>query len=128
VARAGLVVGNARRLSIPSDRLSVVAADAASPPFATGTFDAVLVDAPCSGLGALRRRPDARWRVRPGDVDDLVALQRRIVAATAPLVRPGGRLVYSVCTLTSAESIDHPVPDRFVVDTTPPPLGSWRRF
>jgi 16S rRNA (cytosine967-C5)-methyltransferase len=128
VGRAGLVAGNARRLAIGSDRLSVVAADAARPPFPGATFDAVLVDAPCSGLGALRRRPDARWRVQPGDIDDLVALQRRMLVATAPLVRPGGRLVYSVCTLTSAESVDHPVPDGFAVDTTPPPVGSWRPF
>jgi 16S rRNA (cytosine967-C5)-methyltransferase len=61
-------------------------------------------------------------------VDDLVALQRRILDASAPLVRPGGRLVYSVCTLTAAESIDHPVPPGFEVDERPPPEGEWRRY
>lgn len=127
-SRAGLVAANAQRLALAPDRLAVVVADAAVPPFPPHTFDAVLVDAPCSGLGALRRRPDARWRLRPGDVDDLVGLQGRILTAAADLVRPGGRLVYSVCTLTAAESIEHPVPDGFVVDSALPPAGTWRPF
>ena len=59
-----------------------------------------------SGLGALRRRADARWRIRPEDVDELAELQQRILLASAPLVKPGGSLVYSVCTLTKAESVD----------------------
>ena len=69
-----------------------------------GAFDRVLVDAPCSGLGVLRRRPDARWRIQPADVGRLAALQRRLLEAALPLVRPGGLLVYSVCTLTRAET------------------------
>ncbi|MCH1435834.1 MAG: hypothetical protein L7U56_09195, partial [Acidimicrobiales bacterium] len=56
--------------------------------------------------GALRRRPDARWRIQPADVEELAELQRRILLASAPLVRPGGTLVYSVCTLTRAESTE----------------------
>jgi 16S rRNA (cytosine967-C5)-methyltransferase len=123
--RASLVSANAARLDLDVD---VVVADGAAPPFADDTFDAVLVDAPCSGLGALRRRPDARWRIRPSDIDDLVALQARIIAASAPLVRPGGRLVYSVCTLTAAESIEHATPAGFEVDDREPPQGTWRRF
>ncbi len=70
------------------------------------SFDRVLVDAPCSGLGALRRRPDARWRVDPDAVERLAALQARLLAAAADLVRPGGTLVYAVCTLTAAEGPD----------------------
>jgi 16S rRNA (cytosine967-C5)-methyltransferase len=123
--RAQLVAGNAATLSTP---VAVVTADATAPPFRPGTFDAVLVDAPCSGLGALRRRPDARWRIAPDDVHQLAALQRRIIAAAAALVSPGGRLVYSVCTLTAAESIGHPVPDGFVVDEMQPPVGEWRAY
>jgi 16S rRNA (cytosine967-C5)-methyltransferase len=123
--RAALVAANAARLGVD---VGVAIADATRPPFPPATFDAVLVDAPCSGLGALRRRPDARWRIEPTDVDDLVGLQRRIVAGCGELVRPGGRLVYSVCTLTAAESIDHPVPDGFDVDERPPGAGSWRPF
>jgi 16S rRNA (cytosine967-C5)-methyltransferase len=128
-ARVGLIAQNAARLGlVDGPGFEVVAADATAPPFRAGSFDAVLVDAPCSGLGALRRRPDARWRVQPSDVVELAALQRRILAASAPLVKPGGRLVYSVCTLTAAESIDHPVPDGLVVDERPPAVGRWRPF
>ena len=80
--------------------VATVVADGTAPPLRAGSFDRVLVDAPCSGLGVLRRRPDARWRVQPGDVARLAGLQRRLLAAAVPLVRPGGVLVYSVCTLT----------------------------
>lgn len=123
--RLELVAANVARLGLD---VATVVADATAPPFAPAAFDAVLIDAPCSGLGALRRRPDARWRMTPGDVDDLVGLQRRILAASAPLVRPGGRLVYSVCTLSAAESIDHPVPPGFEIDARPPAEGEWRPF
>ncbi len=101
--RAGLVAANAARLDL-GDRVAVVAADGTAPPWRPGSFDRVLVDAPCSGLGTLRRRADLRWRVEPAAVDRLAALQRRLLAAAADLVRPGGTLVYSVCTLTAAES------------------------
>lgn len=123
--RLALVTANAARLGLD---VATVVADAAAPPLAPASADAVLVDAPCSGLGALRRRPDARWRISPHDVDDLVTLQRRILAGAATLVRPGGRLVYSVCTLTAAESIDHPVPAGLAVDPRPPRIGTWRAF
>lgn len=66
--------------------------------------DAVLVDAPCSGTGVLRRRIDARYRRRPEDIKSLVALQREILEQAARLVRPGGRLVYSTCTLEPEEN------------------------
>ncbi len=105
----------------------VVVGDATAPPFPWSSFDKVLVDAPCSGLGALRRRADARWRVTEGDVSQLAGLQRRIIAAAAPLVRPGGWLAYSVCTLTAEESIDHPVPDGFEPITSAPGR-EWRAY
>jgi 16S rRNA (cytosine967-C5)-methyltransferase len=82
-----------------------VQADGTVPPFREASFDAVLVDAPCTGLGALRRRPDARWRIEADAVDRLADLQVDLVRAAAPLVAPGGTLVYSVCTLTRAESV-----------------------
>ncbi len=81
-----------------------VVADGRRLPFGDARFDRVLLDAPCSGLGVLRRRADARWRIRPGDVAGLAALQRDLLVEAARVVRPGGRLVYSVCTLTSAET------------------------
>jgi 16S rRNA (cytosine967-C5)-methyltransferase len=108
--------------------IPVVIADATAPPFAPRCADAVLVDAPCSGLGALRRRADARWRIAPEDLETLVELQGRILTAAAELVGPRGRLVYSVCTLTAAESIDHSVPAGFRLDDAPPPLGAWHRY
>jgi 16S rRNA (cytosine967-C5)-methyltransferase len=103
-ARAKQVADNAERLGLGN--LPVVVADGTAPPFRAGSFAGVLVDAPCSGLGALRRRPDARWRIRPEDVGRLAALQRRLLRPAAGLVAPGGVLVYSVCTLTRAETVD----------------------
>jgi 16S rRNA (cytosine967-C5)-methyltransferase len=124
--RARRLAANAARLG--AERVLTMVADATRPAFRAAAFDAVLIDAPCSGLGALRRRPDARWRIRPADVDRLAALQERMLRAAAPLVRSGGRLLYSVCTLTAAESIDHPVPDGFDVDPAPPPEGTWHPY
>ena len=124
VGRTRLVAENVARLEL---ELPIVAADGTAPPFRPGSFDAVLLDAPCSGLGALRRRPDARWRIQPSDVDDLAALQVRLLTSAATLVAPGGRLVYSVCTLLDVESVDHPTPDGFEVDDGEPPSGRWRR-
>jgi 16S rRNA (cytosine967-C5)-methyltransferase len=107
-----------------------VTGDARRPPL-RGPFDAVLVDAPCTGFGTLRRHPEVRWRRQPADVFRLAALQRDILAGVAPLVRAGGSLVYAVCTLTREENAgviaaflsEHP---RFVLDpldrgSSPPP-------
>lgn len=71
-----------------------------------GKFDRVLVDAPCSGLGTLRRNPDMKWRVTPAEVDRMVGLQASILRSAARLVRPGGRLVYGTCSLLAAENGD----------------------
>ncbi len=101
VGRIGLIVDNQRRLGAS---LSAAVADAGAPPWRASAFDRVLVDAPCSGLGVLRRRPDARWRIDADAPERLAELQRRILEAAAPLVAPGGLLVYSVCTLTVAEN------------------------
>jgi len=67
-------------------------------------FDRILVDAPCSGLGALRRNPDARWRVQPGDPIALAAIQKAILEQASLVLRPGGTLVYSTCTLLPEEN------------------------
>ncbi len=69
-----------------------------------GGFDRVLVDAPCSGVGAWRRNPDARWRLGPEELARLVTLQREILASAARLVKPGGRLVYVTCSLLAEEN------------------------
>ena len=93
----------ARRLGLERTVLPLIA-DSQAPPVRAAQFDRVLLDAPCSGLGVLRRRPDARWRLRPEDVRDLAALQRVLLVAAAAAVKPGGRLVYAVCTLTPEET------------------------
>jgi 16S rRNA (cytosine967-C5)-methyltransferase len=69
-----------------------------------GKADVVLVDAPCSGLGTLRRKPDARWRLTPEDPPRFAALQRDLVRRFAALVRPGGRLVYATCSVGPTEN------------------------
>jgi 16S rRNA (cytosine967-C5)-methyltransferase len=71
-----------------------------------GTADAVLLDAPCSGLGSLRRRPEKRWRVTPEDIDRLAVLQAAMLEASARLVAVGGRMVYSTCTVSRTENQD----------------------
>ena len=102
--RASLITRNAARLD--RDDIAVVVADGARSPYRPASFDAVLLDAPCSGLGALRRRPDARWRIDEAGIERLAALQGRLLIAAAELVKPGGAVIYSVCTLTDAESVD----------------------
>jgi len=100
--RASLVAANAARTGVTL--AGVVAADGRLPPFRPGAFDRVLVDAPCSGLGVLGRRADARWRVGPDDVAELARLQKELLRAALALVRPGGVVAYSVCTVTAAET------------------------
>jgi 16S rRNA (cytosine967-C5)-methyltransferase len=101
--RVRMIDSARHRIGLP--HLFPVVADARVVPLRAGTFDRVLLDAPCSGLGVLRRRPDARWRLQPDAIDELAALQRELLAAAAPLVRPGGVLVFSVCTLTNEETL-----------------------
>jgi 16S rRNA (cytosine967-C5)-methyltransferase len=125
--RAALVTAAAARTGAAS--VMVVVADGRRPPWPPATFDRVLVDAPCTGLGVLHRRPDARWRRRPDDLPRLARLQRELLDAAAALVRPGGSLVYSVCTLTATETVEvddwlacaHPE-----LEPAPPPGAPWR--
>lgn len=131
---AGELHGNRARLlarnrdEAGAGSMGVLAADGRNPPFRPGRFDAVLVDAPCSGLGTLRRRSDARWRVEPDSVARLAGLQRDLIDAAASLLRPGGSLAYSVCTLTATETLevaDHAAGrDDLEPDEAPP--APWR--
>jgi len=82
----------------------VVCADGRRPPMAAGSADRVLLDAPCSGLGALRRRPEARWRRQPSDVPGLTALQGELLDGAVGLLRPGGVLAYVTCSPHLAET------------------------
>ena len=85
---------------------AVTAEDCRTPPWPPQSFDRVLVDAPCTGLGALRRRPEARWRRRPEDLRDLVPLQHALLASALDLVRPGGVVLYATCSPVLAETRD----------------------
>ena len=75
-------------------------------PFPDGTFDCVLVDAPCSGTGTLRRNPEIRWRISPADIEDLARRQKQLLFNAARVVRPGGRLIYSTCSVERDENED----------------------
>jgi 16S rRNA (cytosine967-C5)-methyltransferase len=103
--RLELVERAARRLALPN--LRTLARDAARPLAdidSGGGFDRVLVDAPCSGLGALRRNPDARWRIGPADPARLAETQLALLQNAAAVLRPAGTLVYSTCTLLPEEN------------------------
>ncbi|MFB7516583.1 RsmB/NOP family class I SAM-dependent RNA methyltransferase [Streptomyces sp. NPDC056144] len=82
----------------------VIAADGTRPPWRPGTFDRVLMDVPCSGLGALRRRPEARWRRRPEDLDGFAPLQRALLTEALSAVRVGGVVGYATCSPHLAET------------------------
>ncbi|MHB8961375.1 MAG: RsmB/NOP family class I SAM-dependent RNA methyltransferase [Candidatus Limnocylindrales bacterium] len=90
-----------RRSGVPA----VVTTDSRTPPLAPGSADRVLLDAPCSGLGALRRRPEARWRRQPSDLPGLTKLQGQLLEAAARLLRPGGVLAYVTCSPHLAETV-----------------------
>jgi 16S rRNA (cytosine967-C5)-methyltransferase len=93
--------GNLARLHLTAD---IVAADAAE--WQARPFDAVLLDAPCSSTGTIRRHPDIPWLKREADITALAALQRRLIANAARLTKPGGTLVYCTCSLEPEEGID----------------------
>ena len=95
VVRAGLSNVQAIRLAHErDDRIQRLA----------GKFDRVLVDAPCSGTGTLRRNPDLKWRQKAEQIEELTVMQTKILEAAAPLVRPGGVLVYATCSLLNHEN------------------------
>lgn len=109
LAAADLGFGRLARLRENLERLpelpvGLVVADARQPPFRP--VDAVLIDVPCTGTGTLRRHPDGRWRLGPRDLESLVRLQREIMDAAAQIVRPGGLLLYSTCSLEPEENED----------------------
>jgi 16S rRNA (cytosine967-C5)-methyltransferase len=120
--RIGLLADNVDRLGL-ADVCLPVAADGLLPPFQWASFDRVLLDVPCSGLGVLHRRADARWRIGPEDIADLVLLQRKLLQQAIRLVKKGGVLLLSACTLTIEESAAH---DFFLAEEYPnlvPELG-----
>ncbi len=100
--RAALVASAVR--AVPAGAVDVVAGDGMRPAWVPGTFDRAIVDAPCSGLGALRRRPESRWRRTSDDVDVLVRIQQVLLDVAVESVRPGGVVVYATCSPVRAET------------------------
>ncbi|HUH12468.1 MAG TPA: RsmB/NOP family class I SAM-dependent RNA methyltransferase, partial [Longimicrobiales bacterium] len=100
VRRLGRVRENAGRLG--PLRLGLVAADARRPPLRP--LEGVLVDAPCTGTGTLRRHPDGKWRLTPRDLEALATLQAEILRGAAEVVQAGGVLVYATCSLEAEEN------------------------
>jgi len=100
----GRVVLMRRNLGLAGRPLALTVADAGAPPFRPASCLAVVLDAPCSGTGTLRRHPEIRWRLRPGDLTALSATQRRLAAAASELVAPGGVLLYATCSLEPEEN------------------------
>lgn len=98
--RAALV-----RQAVRATDALVVTGDGTRPAWPGGSFDRVLVDAPCSGLGALRRRPESRWRRRPEDLEQLVPLQQALLRSAVDAVRPGGVVVYATCSPVLRETV-----------------------
>ena len=121
-ARVPRIVENARRLEI--DTLHTYVADARFP--AIRPVDLVLVDAPCTGTGTFRRHPDARWRLKISDLAVMASLQRAILRAAVAMVKPGGLLVYSTCSLEPEENdeqIEHFLTENPGWRLDPPPEG-----
>lgn len=90
---------------VGADNVEVLHADALEYDFEPGSFDRVLLDAPCSGLGTLASHPDLRWRIQEGDLREVERLQAKLLAVAQRAVKPGGRIVYSVCTLNPGEEL-----------------------
>jgi 16S rRNA (cytosine967-C5)-methyltransferase len=101
-----LLVQQGLRAVPASALLGIVVGDGTVPALAPGSFDRVLLDAPCSGLGALRRRPESRWRRTPADVAALVPLQRALLETALDAVRPGGVVVYATCSPVVEETTE----------------------
>ena len=124
--RLRVVRESCERLGARGVRLLRLDAEA-SLPFADETFDRVLVDAPCTGTGTLRHNPEIRWRLTPANINELASVQRRILLEAARVVRRGGRLVYSTCSVEREENegvvaaLLHSREDFRQVEATPAP-------
>lgn len=100
--RLAVVTANANRLQLKSIRTHLMSKETLDAP--TGYFDGVLVDVPCSNTGVLGKRPEARWRITPYDLSELPKLQRKLLNLALDRVRPGGRVVYSTCSIETVEN------------------------
>jgi 16S rRNA (cytosine967-C5)-methyltransferase len=101
-ARMQRLIDNVQRIGGLPVHVAVV--DARTP--SARPCDGVLLDAPCTGTGTFRRHPDGKWRIQPADLEALVSLQRELLDAAAQIVKPGGVLVYSTCSLEAEENAE----------------------
>ncbi len=101
-SRLKLVPQNAERLGLTIIETAVVTLEGTDIP--AGPFDAILIDAPCSNTGVLGKRPDARWRIQPDDLEELSRIQLLLLLAAAGRLKPGGRIVYSTCSIEPDEN------------------------
>ncbi|WP_072334762.1 MULTISPECIES: 16S rRNA (cytosine(967)-C(5))-methyltransferase RsmB [unclassified Paenibacillus] len=99
-----LVAGQAERLGLKSIHTLTADARRLAEHYPPASFDRILLDAPCSGLGVIRRKPDLKWSKSEAEIAEIAALQRELLAAVAPLLKPGGVLVYSTCTVERSEN------------------------
>ncbi|MGX8176187.1 16S rRNA (cytosine(967)-C(5))-methyltransferase RsmB [Exiguobacterium artemiae] len=114
-----LLQKQADRLGLQTVQAEALDARKAGERFETGSFDRILVDAPCSGLGVIRRKPDIKWTKRPEDLTHLPVIQREIIESVLPLVKSGGTFVYSTCTIDPLENeqqTDYILSQGFVFD------------
>lgn len=100
--RLTLVEENCRRLGVEIIEPMLISLDGSDIP--PGPFDAILIDVPCSNTGVLNKRPEARWRIRPCDIEELAVVQRNLLDAAAARLRDGGRIVYSTCSIEPEEN------------------------
>jgi len=96
---------NLSRLRIVADEISVHDWRKPAPERFHAAFDAILLDVPCSNTGVIRRRVDVRWRLQPADIEDLAVIQMEILENALPCLKPGGRIVYSTCSIEETENL-----------------------
>ena len=101
-SRLQLVPQNAERLGLSIIETAVVTLEGTNIP--PGPFDAILIDAPCSNTGVLGKRPDARWRIQPDDLEELSRIQLLLLLAATDRLKPGGRIVFSTCSIEPEEN------------------------
>lgn len=99
-----LIEEQAKRLKLSIIKTKTTDSRAAGEIFAGESFDCILVDAPCTGLGVIRRKPDIKWQKKAEDINSITTIQKEILKAAAPLLKKGGRLVYSTCSIDAAEN------------------------
>ncbi len=125
--RLWMVLENLERLETPG--VSVVCGNGNTPPF-HAAFDRVLVDAPCSGLGTLRRHPDLKWRATAENIEEIADIQRALLRSAIGLCKNNGTIVYSVCTFTPEETsaVIQPILDegRVTVEDGQEYLNTWK--